>query len=166
MTKVELQNAPKYQAAVFFVLDIKKSKQFYSEVLEQKIVADFGANVGFEGGLSIWEKNYALNTIFKEKAKEIEAGGNNAEIYFEYSDLNELFERLTKEAVKVIHPIMEHTWGQRAFRIYDPDNHIIEFAEPMSNVILRFHKDGLSINEIAQKSLMPVEFIKMVLQKE
>ncbi len=64
MAKVELQNTPKYQAAVFFVSDIKKAKQFYGEILEQKIVADFGANVGFEVGLSIWEKNYALNTIF------------------------------------------------------------------------------------------------------
>ncbi len=61
---------------------------------------------------------------------------------------------------------MEHPWGQRAFRIYDPDNHIIEFAEPMSNVILRFHNDGLSIDEIAEKSLMSVEFIKMVLQNK
>lgn len=166
MSKWEAQNTPKYQAAVFFVSDIKKSKQFYNEVLEQKIVADFGANVGFEGGLSIWEKNYALYTIFREKAKEIEAGNNNAEIYFEYSNLEGLFEKLTKHAVKVIHPIMEHPWGQRAFRIYDPDNYIIEFAEPMPNVILRLHSNGLSINKIVEKSLMPVEFIKMVLQKK
>jgi predicted enzyme related to lactoylglutathione lyase len=164
MSKTELSKAPKYQTAVFFVSDIKKAKQFYSEILEQKIVADFGKNEGFEGGLSIWEKDYALNTIFKEKAKEVTVGANSAEIYFESSNLTDLFERLTKEAVKIIHPIVEHPWGQRAFRIYDPDNHIIEFGEPMSDVIVRFYNNGLSIKEIAEKSLMPVEFIIMVLQ--
>jgi catechol 2,3-dioxygenase-like lactoylglutathione lyase family enzyme len=40
---------------VFFVSDIGASKRFYNEALGQKIVADFGANVGFEGGLSPWE---------------------------------------------------------------------------------------------------------------
>ena len=86
--------------------------------------------------------------------------------YFEYSNLNELFDRLTKNNVEVIHPIREHPWGQRAFRIYDPDNHIIEFAESMSNVVLRLHDSGLNLDEIAKKSLMPIEFIKMVLQKK
>jgi len=60
--------------SVFFVEDIQKSKHFYSEVLGQKIVADFGRNVGFEGGLSIWEKDYALNVIFEDKSKFIAVG--------------------------------------------------------------------------------------------
>jgi lactoylglutathione lyase len=50
------QVMPKYQAAVFFVADIQKAKHFYSEVLGQRVVQDFGANVTFEGGLSLWEK--------------------------------------------------------------------------------------------------------------
>ena len=166
MLKVKSQKHPAYQAAVFFVSDIAKSKSFYNAVLGQKIVTDFGANVTFEGGLSLWEKNYALNTIFGEKAKEIPVGTNNAEIYFEFSNLYELFDKLMKNHVAVIHPIREHPWGQRAFRIYDPDNHIIEFAEPMSAVVLRLHNNGLSFEEIAQKSMMPPEFIKAVLQNK
>ena len=166
MSKVTSQNTLTYQAAVFFVSDIAKSKHFYSVILGQKIVADFGANVGFEGGLSIWEKNYALNTVFGEKAKEIKVGANNAEIYFESSNINELFNSLSKNATTVIHPVREHPWGQKAFRIYDPDNHILEFAEPMSAVVLRLHNNGLSVDEIAQKSMMPPEFIKAVLQNK
>ena len=74
MLNKESQLTPKYQAAVFFVSDINKSKQFYSEILEQKIVADFGKNVGFEGGLSIWDKICRKNH-FKDKADvEIKAG--------------------------------------------------------------------------------------------
>ncbi len=157
------ENTPKYQAAVFFVEDIQKSKQFYSEVLDQKIVADFGRNVGFEGGLSIWEKDYALNVIFEDKAKHVEVGANNSEIYFECANIEAFFERL-KGQVRVVHPIMEHPWGQRAFRVYDPDMHILEFAEPMSEVVLRLHKEGLSFGAIAEKSMMPPEFIRSVLQ--
>ena len=157
---------PAFHSAVFFVADINKSKQFYSDLLGQKIIMDFGRNVGFEGGLAIWERNYAVNMIFGENANNIDVGKNNAEIYFEYLALDELFQRITEEKVRVIHPILEQPWGQRAFRIYDPDNHIIEFAEPMSNVVLRFRESGMKLEEIAKKSLMPIEFIKMVLQNK
>jgi len=68
--------------------------------------------------------------------------------------------------VKVIHPVMEHPWGQRAFRIYDPDSHIIEFAESMSSVVLRLHDEGLRYEDIAKKSMMTIDFIKEALQKK
>ena len=87
-------------------------------------------------------------------------------IYFESGDVDALYKRLTVEAVKVIHSIVEQPWGQRVFRVYDPDNHIIEFAESMASVVLRLDKKGFSLEEIAEKSLMPMEFIKMVLQKQ
>lgn len=164
MVKAESQKSPAYQAAVFFVSDIATSKRFYNVVLGQKIVADFGRNVTFEGGLSVWETNYALHTIFGEKAKALAVGANNAEIYFESSNIDELFGRLVENGVAVIHPVREHPWGQRGFRVYDPDKHIIEFAEPMSAVVLRLHNNGLSLDEIAEKSMMPPEVIKAILQ--
>lgn len=125
---------------------------------------DFGQNVGFEGGLAIWEKDYALNLIFQDKTQHIQVGANNAEIYFEVDDLDGLFIRVTKEQIKVIHPIRTHHWGQKAFRIYDPDNHIIEFAESMESVVQRLNNEGLSLEEISKQSMMPIEFIKMVLK--
>jgi catechol 2,3-dioxygenase-like lactoylglutathione lyase family enzyme len=154
---------PKFQAAVFFVADVERSKRFYIEVLGQKVTMDFGANVTFEGGLSIWRIDYALNIIFEDKANQVQVGANNAEIYFECSGIDAFFEWL-KQQVKIIHPVMEHPWGQRGFRIYDPDGHIIEFGEPMSETVLRLHKQGLSFDEVAAKSMMPPEFIKAVLQ--
>ena len=41
--------------------------------------------------------------------------------------------------------------GQKCFRIYDPDKHIIEFGEPMSIVIERFGNQGLSVEDIVKK---------------
>ena len=153
---------PTYHSVVLLVKDIEKSKQFYNVVLGQKIVMDFGRNVGFEGGLAIWERDYALNLIFQEKDQEIKVGANNSEIYFETKDLDDLYERLAGK-VRVIHSIREHPWVQRAFRVYDPDNHVIEFAESMESVVLRLHIEGLSFEEIAKKSMMPMEFITIAL---
>jgi hypothetical protein len=61
---------------------------------------------------------------------------------------------------------MEHSWGQRAFRVYDPDDYIIEFAESMENVVLRLYNQDLGVEEIAKKSMMPMVFIKLVLEKQ
>jgi len=157
---------PAFHSVVLLVEDIERSKRFYSVVLGQKVVMDFGRNVGYEGGLAIWERDYALNLIFQGKTEGVKVGGNNAEIYFESGDVDALYKRLTAKGVKVIHSIVEQPWGQRVFRVYDPDNHIIEFAESMTSVVLRLDKNGLSIEEIAKKSLMPMEFIKMALQKQ
>ena len=155
---------PVYHSVVLLVEDIEKSKYFYNIILGQKIVMDFGRNVGFEGGLAIWEREYALNLIFQEKTSDIRVGANNTEIYFEFDDLDSLFAQL-KGKVEVIHSIREHPWGQRAFRVYDPDGHIIEFAESMGNVVLRLYEDGLSFEEISEKSMMPLEFIQMTVKK-
>ena len=85
---------PTYHSVVLLVKDIEKSKQFYNVVLGQKIVMDFGRNVGFEGGLAIWERDYALNLIFQEKDQEIKVGANNSEIYFETEHLDDLHKHL------------------------------------------------------------------------
>lgn len=163
MNQLKSKN-PVYQSVVLLVEDIEKSKYFYNIILGQKIVMDFGRNVGFEGGLAIWEKKYALDLIFEEKKSNVKFGSNNAEIYFEFDDLISFYEKL-KGKVRIIHPIREHPWGQRAFRVYDPDDHILEFAESMANVVLRLFEDGLSFEEISRKSMMPLEFIQMIIDK-
>lgn len=157
-------SSPKFESAIFFVKDVERSKSFDVNILGQKILMDFGRNVGFEGGFAIWEANYALNTIFEENASKISVGGNNAEIYFEVVDLFGLLQKLNKEGIEIIHPIREHPWGQRGFRFYDPDHHIIEISEPMFSVVARMHHNGISVEEINKKSMMPKEFIGMVIK--
>jgi catechol 2,3-dioxygenase-like lactoylglutathione lyase family enzyme len=161
----EQNGGPVFHSVVLLVENVEKSKRFYSGVLGQKIVFDFGRNVVFEGGLAIWEKDYALNLIFKEKTKG-QVGASNAEIYFETGVLDELFARLSKEEVEFIHSIREEPWGQRVFRVFDFDGNILEFAESMESVVLRLDIQGLGLNEITKKSKMPLDFIKTVLEKE
>lgn len=150
--------------SAIFVQDVEKSKNFYANILGQKITMDFGLNVAFEGNLAIWEKNYALNTIFSENAKNVKVGSNNVEIYFESTNLEKLYQKLENEGIKLLHPIAEAPWGKRSFRVYDPDNHIIEIGEPMSTVVIRLHQNGMSPEEITKKSMMPIEIVNKILE--
>jgi len=156
---------PKYNSTVFFVDNVDKSKKFYTDIIGQKIEMDFGRCVGFIGGFAIWDATYASNMMGLGKSIEQPLGKGNVEIYFEINDLNSLFDRIKKENINFVHETKEQPWGQRCFRIYDPDNHIIEFGEPMPTVIKRFSSQGLSIEEIVKKTLMPLEIVKKVLGK-
>jgi len=155
---------PKYNGSVFFVEDVEKSKAFYTDILGQKIEMDFGRCVGFIGGFSIWEKSYAYKMIgLKENDNAINK--NDVELYFEVEDLDELLVKLKINKIKFVHDIIEQPWAQRCFRIYDPDNHIIEFAEPMTIVIERLYDEGLTHNQIVKKSLMPLDIVLDVIGK-
>ena len=156
---------PKYNGTVFFVDNVEKSKTFYTDILGQKIEMDFGRCVGFIGGFAIWDSSYAYTMMGLEKSDEQPMGKRNVEIYFEIDDIDLLFDRIKKENIDFVHEIKEQPWGQRCFRIYDPDNHIIEFAEPMTVVIERLYDEGLTHNQIVKKSLMPVEIVLDVIGK-
>jgi catechol 2,3-dioxygenase-like lactoylglutathione lyase family enzyme len=155
---------PVYHSCVLLVDDIQTSKQFYNFVLGQEIEMDLERYVSFKSGFCIWKKDYALNLIFHDKAADMPVGKNNFEVFFETDDIDELHQRLKEENVKFIHSLMEHPWGQRGFRICDPDNHIIEFSETMENVVKRLHKQGRSLMEIKEKTTMPLEFVKTTLK--
>jgi lactoylglutathione lyase len=43
---------------------------------------------------------------------------------------------------------MEHSWGQRVVRIYDPDKHIIEIGENIKAVCKRFLDRGITPEQI------------------
>jgi len=155
---------PMYNGTVFFVDNVEKSKKFYTDILGQKIEMDFGRCVGFIGGFTIWDSSYAYDMIGLEKSDERPLGKRNVEIYFEIKDINTLFDRIQKENIDFVHEIKEQPWGQRCFRIYDPDKHIIEFGEPMPIVIQRFSNQGSSVEEIVKKTLMPLDIVKKVLE--
>lgn len=62
--------------------------------------------------------------------------------------------------IEYVHPVKEHSWGQRAVRIYDPDMHIIEIGENMVSVVKRFLDSGMSSEETAVRMDVSLEYIK------
>jgi catechol 2,3-dioxygenase-like lactoylglutathione lyase family enzyme len=152
------KQTPKYHSVVLLVSDVAKSKKFYQDILNQKIENDFGRCIGFIGGFSIWEKSYAHKMMGKKDKNPLETG-NEFELYFEIEDLDAFLKILTQRKIKFVHNIFEQPWGQRCFRIYDPDYHIIEFAESMNMVIERLYNKGFTHNQIINKTLMSEEIV-------
>ena len=110
------------------VSDIEKSKEFYRDLFDLQVVSDFGENVVLSEGLVLQEKKLWSEFI----SKDVVFGGNNAEIYFEENHLEFFLERLknSKWNVEFVNQLMEHSWGQKVIRFYDPDRHIIEVGQP------------------------------------
>ena len=152
-----------FQSSVIFVKDIKASRHFYEDLLGQEVLMDFGPNVGFVGGFAIWQVDHAYEMIFGKPSDETsQLGRGNLEVYFETDDLDAAWARLSGADVEFVHPLREHPWGQRGFRSCDPDGHIVELAEPMPAVIRRFLAQGMSAEEIAKRTFMPVEVVQQI----
>ena len=150
-----------FQSSVVFVEDIAASRRFYEDLLGQEVTFDFGENVSFAGGFAIQKADHIGPIIFgRPLAGAGPLGRENFELYFEAEDLNAVVGRLTKASVEFVHPGREQPWGQRVFRVYDPDRHIVEVGEPMSAVVMRFLRQGLSEEEAAQRSSMPLEIVQ------
>ena len=66
--------------------------------------------------------------------------------------------------ITYIHPLITHSWGQRAVRFYDLDNHIVEVAENIAMVIRRFIASGFTVEETARCMDVPAEWIQSALE--
>ncbi len=151
---------------VIFVDDLKVSKDFYQNIFSLEVEMDFGENIIFKDAFSIWQKNRAEKIIFENKIIAGKREGyNNVELYFESIIIESSWEKILSSKVEIIHPIKEESWGQRVFRIYDPDKFIIEVAEPMNEVLKRFHRLGFSEENISSKTQMPLEIVKKSLSE-
>ncbi|HBB30071.1 MAG TPA: glyoxalase [Clostridiales bacterium] len=150
-----------YGGSLLAVKDVNASKEFYVSVLEQKIIFDMGEHVTFKGGFSI-QKNYLQMIGLNEN--DISQKAHDFQLYFEVTDLESWNSQLKNiGGLEFLHDIKEYAWGQRCIRLYDPDMHIIEIAESMESVVMRFLKQGLSIEETAERTMFPVDFVKQCL---
>lgn len=71
---------------------------------------------------------------------------NNIEICFEEEDFDGFLKKLkTYPDAEHLGDVIEHSWGQRVIRFYDPDGHLIEVGESMKMVITRFLDSGLTM---------------------
>jgi len=153
----------KFLNPLIVVSNMEKSKLFYYEMLGLKVIEDFGANVTLTGGIALQTKDSWSNFIHKEDS-EIIFGGNESELYFEEDDFDSFNKRLNNmRDINYVHSMVEHSWGQRVVRFYDPDKHIIEVGENIIKVVRRFLDSGLSIEETAIRMDVPLDYVKSCL---
>lgn len=148
----------KFVCPLIVVKDIEKSKKFYKNIFNLDVVDDFGENVVLSGGVALqtiksWKEFIHLND------GDIKFCSNNGELYFEEDDFDVFLNSLQNKDINYVHEIIEHRWGQRVVRIYDPDFHIVEVGENMKSVVNRFINQGMSEKEVAKRMDVSVEYV-------
>lgn len=150
----------KLKNILFVVTDLEKSKTFYRNLFGLEVIRDFGENVILTEGLVLQEKKLWEKCI----ERNVDAGGNDAELYFEENDMDGFLEKLEKSniVIEYLNKCMEQDWGQRVLRIYDPDKHVIEVGESVEYVARRFLKTGMTVEEAANKTKLPLSQVKII----
>jgi len=149
-----------YRSPLIVVSDMERSKAFYQKYLGLDVKADFGANVTLTGGI-------ALQTLETWRGfiggLAVRFKGNAGELYFEEEDFGGFLNKL--EGLELVHPPVEHPWGQRVVRFYDPDGHMIEVGEKLTAVARRFCEAGMTVPEIAARMDVREEYVRGWLEK-
>ena len=99
------------------------------------------------------------NFIRPIRTTDITFKNNAMELYFEEEDIDAFCKHLDLFDICYVHKLTEYPWGQRVVRFYDPDKHIIEVAEKIDAVIIRFTEQGLSAEETAARMGIPLDFV-------
>jgi catechol 2,3-dioxygenase-like lactoylglutathione lyase family enzyme len=152
----------KYICSLITVSDIKRSRDFYENLLNQKVKYDFGENVTFHGDFAIHLQSHFKALI---DGKEIKHGGNNFELYFEYDNVEQIVTLLRDNNVSFVHDIREQPWRQKVVRFYDPDDNIIEIGESLEYLAFRLNNEGLSREQISETIHMPIPFVNESIEK-
>jgi catechol 2,3-dioxygenase-like lactoylglutathione lyase family enzyme len=156
--------AIKYSATVMFVKNIAKSLEFYTKNLDQEVEHDFGANIIFKSGLSLWEISPAHEITRNSGIEDIKSKiSGRFEIYFETETIDESFARIKASGVSFLHEIIEEPWGQRTFRFYDPDRHLVEVGETMEIFVKRAYQKYGTPERVSEKTSVPIETVKIIL---
>jgi len=152
----------KYICSLITVSDIKRSRDFYENLLNQKVKFDFGENITFHGDFAIHLQSHFKDLIDN---KEIRQGGNNFELYFEYDNVEQIVKLLMDKNISFVHAIREQPWRQKVVRFYDPDKNIIEIGESMEYLSFRLKNEGLSIEQISKITNMSIDFVINSIEK-
>lgn len=112
-----------------FVRNVDVSRRFYREILGLRIERDHGDFVRFASGFAIHDGSSLEKTIWGAAGDPLDRyGRRNLVLYFEDDDIDSAFARIGPR-VELVHPIEKQSWGQRVFRFYDPDGHVVEIGE-------------------------------------
>ncbi|MBN1938435.1 MAG: glyoxalase/bleomycin resistance/dioxygenase family protein [Candidatus Aminicenantes bacterium] len=147
----------KYICSLIVVEDVAKSRHLYESVLKQKVAADFGENIAFEGGFALHERDHYKALI---GGRPIVPGSNAFELYFEDDDLEALDGELRAAGFEFVHDLEEQPWRQKVLRFYDYDRNIVEVGERLEHTAYRLSLEGLLLEDISRITYLPVEKVK------
>lgn len=143
----------KYICALLSVRDIHAAKAFYQELFGLEVAQDYGRNIAFTCGLALQQD---FDWLIGVPSMHVRKKPNNMELVFEETDFDGFIEKLDAyPGIERLGGIIEHDWGQRVARFYDPDGHLIEVGEDMGMVIRRFLASGMTRRRFRSKWVPP-----------
>lgn len=145
-----------FVCSLIIVEDINQAREFYENILEQKVEMDFGENITFKGGFALHQKSHFKKLI---NNKPIIRKTNNFELYFEHDAIKEFTQKIKNKGIELVHDLREQPWKQRVIRFYDYDHNMIEVGESMSYVAYRLFKEGYTVKTISEFIYMPEKMI-------
>ena len=149
---------------LFAVRDMERALAFYRDVLGLEVVHDFGANVVLTGGLSLQTLETWAEFLDKP-AEDILFGANDTEMYYIADNFDTILSILKDyPQIELVCPPVEHRWGQRAVRLYDPGGHMIEVGESLNKVAKRFRDSGLNEEGVARRMDISLEYARELLK--
>ena len=153
----------RFQSPCVFVSDMERARAFYENALDQTPSLILDGYVVYPG-FCLWRTDTARRHVYGETdaVPQGPMGRDNLELYFETEELDAAWDRLSPNAAP-IHPMRTQPWGQRCFRVKDPEGHILEVAEPMEAVFRRLRDQGKSEQEIVAATEMDPAFVHRVL---
>ena len=154
----------RYTAALISVADIRVSQAFYEELFGLELDHDYGINVSFTCGLAL-QQNFAWLAGVPEDS--VVKRSHNMELCFETKDFDSFLKKLdSRPDIRRLGDVVEHGWGQRVARLYDPDGHLIEVGENMGIVVRRFLASGMTMEELSVRMDVSVEDLGKLLTAE
>ena len=153
----------KYTSTVISVSDISVSRRFYEDLFGLELYQDYGINISFTCGLSLqqefdWLIGAPKETVMKQS--------HNMELAFETRDFDGFLEKLGQYPdIEYLGEVIEHSWGQRVVRFYDPDGHIIEVGEDMKMVVERFLSAGMTMEEVSARMDVSIKDLTTLLDE-
>ncbi|UZP66911.1 VOC family protein [Desulfovibrio mangrovi] len=155
-----------FEGPAIVVRSIPASRAFYENLMRQNVefsVAE--AFVSYTSKFSIWQESSA-SAMFHGQSKRLAYQPAESleqfELYFETPDLDETWATFRQNEVPLVHDVVEQPWGQRCFRVKDPDGYVVELAEPMPLVVRRFLDAGMTVEEASKRTLLPVGIIESI----
>ncbi len=161
--------AIRFKGPAAYVSDLNRSRGFYEGLLKFEVGRvmrheDADIAVAYTVGISIWLATHAYWSIFgaTESAPSV-LGHGNWENTFETPQFDEIYVRLKEAGARFAHELRELPWGQRGFRVYDPDGHIIDISETHGALVRRLATEGRSKQSIAAQVSLTGEQIETYL---
>ena len=112
------------------VNDMDRAIRFYKEIFGLQVILDQDGNVIMSEGLVLQDANIWQRFLNKELIPK----NNMTELYFAESDIEGFAKKLEESdfEIEYVNELMEHSWGQKVIRFYDPDGNLIEVGTPVN----------------------------------